>query len=282
MTNLSGTWRLNFVYGLLVLAMGGLGARLYQLVTVMGPKARQTLQRQEWMTVPEPGRPGGIYVRANRSLVPVAESRQVPSIFVDPNVIDEGRLASTAIQLGSALKMDPVRVQEMIYLRGDRRFAWIKREADPLEANAVRSLRLPGVGILYEWRREYPSGSLAGSVVGFQPAEDANVASGAGVEKKLHRAMAPEDGYRVLVTDVGRNPIADVPDRSKQPRDGSSVILCIDASIQGFLETAVTSAVGTYQGKWGAGVVVNPSTGEVLAMCSVPGINPNEDRKSVV
>jgi cell division protein FtsI (penicillin-binding protein 3) len=276
----SGKWQLNLVYGLLVVAMGGLGVRLYQLITVMGPRAVQAVQRQEWVTVPEPGKPGGIYVRANRSLVPVAESRQVPSIFVDPNVllVDPNVLALTADKLGKVLGMNPVRVQEMVYLRDTRRFTWIKREVEPAEANAVRSLRLPGVGILYEWRREYPNGSLAGSVVGFAPSEDPNVKSGAGVEKKLHRVMEAQDGYRTLVADVSRRPITQIADKSELPQDGSNVVLCIDASAQAFLEKAVGDAASTYQGKWAAGVTVIPATGEILAMCSVPGINPNEFR----
>jgi cell division protein FtsI/penicillin-binding protein 2 len=278
----TGKWRLNLVFGLLVAAMGGLGYRLYQLITVTGPHALQMVQRQEWITVPDPGRPGGIYIHANKSLVPVAESRQVPSIFADPAILlaDANIFAMAAEKIGKVLKMDPAQVQVMISLRDNRRFAWIKREVEPAEANAISSLRLPGVDVLYEWRREYPNGSLAGSVVGFAPSEDANVPSGAGVEKRMHRVMAAQDGYITRVADVRRRAFDQIPEKSKLSQDGSNIVLCIDASIQGFLEKAVAEAAGTYKGKWASGVVVNPATGEILAMCSVPDMNPNESRHS--
>jgi cell division protein FtsI/penicillin-binding protein 2 len=256
--------------------MAGLGVRLYHLVVYTGVESERKLQMQQLMTLADPGKPGGIYIRAYKSFVPVAESRPVPSIYVDPNMIEEGRLAETAIKLGGVLNIPPVRVQELIFLRHDRRFAWIKREVDDMEANTVKFLRLPGVGIAYEWRREYPCGGLAGTVVGFPPLEDANVASGAGIERRLRDVMKPEDGHRVAVVDVGRRPVQFLPDKSKQPRDGDSVMLYIDASIQGFLEKAVADAVSKNQARWGAGVVVNPFTGEVLAMYSAPGVNPNE------
>ncbi len=275
-----GKWRLELVYGLLLLAMGGLGYRLYHLVTVVRPEAEKRVQRQELLTAPDPGRPGGIYVRAGKALVPVAESRQVPSVFVDPGLMDDANLAPTAIALAQVLQMDPVRVQEKLFLRRDTRFAWIGRQVTPEEANAVRDLRLKWVGVDYEWRREYPCGALAGTVVGYPPVGDPNVPSGAGIERRMSREMAPRDGRRVLVTDVSRRPISLVAERTQPPQDGLNVVLCLDASIQAFLEKAVAEAVAKNQAKWGAGVVLQPYTGEVLAMCSVPGLNPNDFRNA--
>jgi cell division protein FtsI (penicillin-binding protein 3) len=267
---------LEAVYGLLVLAIGGLGYRLVDLIRTTGAKAERTVQRQQMVTHPVPGKPGGIYVRAGKMLVPVAESRQVPSVYVDPNmIVDEKDLATTCDRLGKALDMDPNRVRREISLRRSRRFVWVKREVDPREANAVRALRLPWVGIEYEWRREYPAGALAAAVVGFPPAE-ANSPSGAGAELQHRRAMEAQDGCRVMVADVSRRPVMAVAELSRPPQDGCNVVLCIDAPIQGFLEKALADAVTTYEARWGAGIVVNPQTGEVLAMASVPTYNSNE------
>ena len=60
------------------------------------------------------------------------------------------------------------------------------------------------------------------------------------------------------------------------PRDGRHVFLSIDTGIQGFLEEAVGQAIEKYHAKWGVGILVNPQSGQVLAMCSLPSFNPNE------
>ena len=172
-----GKWRLQIVFGLLVLAMGGLGYRLYQLVVYNAEAAERKAERQEVLTVSLPGKPGSIYIHGHRAFVPIAESRQVPSVYADPNMIGEANLPGTVVQLGKALKIDPNHVKQTILARSNRRFVWVQREVGDLEANAVLALRLPGVGVDYEWRRMYPSGQLAGQVIGF-PVADANVASG--------------------------------------------------------------------------------------------------------
>jgi cell division protein FtsI/penicillin-binding protein 2 len=270
-----GKWRLEVVFGLLVLAVGGLGYRVYDLIRSTGDRAERMVERQQMMTRPEAGRPGGIYMRAGKMLVPVAESRQTPSIYVDPNRLDDKDLPAACALLGKALSMDPNRVRQEIMERRDRRFAWIRREVTPLEANAVKALHMPWAGIEYEWRRDYPAGPTAAAVVGWRPAE-ANTSSGAGSELRHKKVIEPRDGVRVEVADVSRRPVMLLADMSRPPEDGCSVVLCIDASIQGFLEEALAESVGKYQGKWGAGIVVNPQTGEILAMACVPSFNPNE------
>ncbi|HUT56348.1 MAG TPA: penicillin-binding protein 2 [Phycisphaerae bacterium] len=270
-----GKWRLHVVFSLLMLAMAALGGRMVQLVRAGRQDAGRMVLRQQLMVIPEPGRQGNIFVRTGKGYVLLAGTRCVPSCFADPNLIDDEDIAPTAIELGRALGMDPVQVQEKIHLRRQRRFVWVKRSISPAEANAVRALELPWVGITYEWKREYPNGGLAASVVGFPPAED-TAGTGAGVELAMHEVLSARDGRRVMLTDAARRPIVPVPERSTLPADGRSVLLCIDASIQGYLEQAVAGALSEFAGRWATGVVVEPHTGRILAMCSLPSFNPNQ------
>ena len=268
-------WRLEFVYALLALCLVGLGVRLYWLQANLGPRAEQMIRRQQVMTIPTAGRPGLIFLRSGTGNVVLAGSRPIRSVYVDPDLIDEPDLAPTAIRLGKALGMTEVRVQELIFLRRERRFAWIKRGVSDQEADAVRALRLPWAGVTYEWKREYPNGPLAAAVVGFPPA-DPNSPSGMGVELQQRRVLAATDGRLVQMADASRRPLTAVASECVAPQDGLNVLLCIDAAIQEQLEKTLAETVEKFSGKWGSAIVVNPQTGEVLAMCSTPSFNPND------
>jgi cell division protein FtsI/penicillin-binding protein 2 len=99
---------------------------------------------------------------------------------------------------------------------------------------------------------------------------------GGGLELSLDSQLAAIDGTRVMLADSRRRPIWTLPEASNPPKDGSHVFLCLDAVVQESLQNAVAEAVRQYGAKWGAGVVVDPMTGEVLAMSSVPSFDPGD------
>ncbi|MGB2820011.1 MAG: penicillin-binding protein 2, partial [Phycisphaerae bacterium] len=109
------------------------------------------------------------------------------------------------------------------------------------------------------------------TVVGFRLHDGAG---GGGLELSLDRHLRAADGRRVILADAFRRPIWPVAEQSRPPRDGCSVFLCLDAVIQDVLQNAVAASVQEFDAKWGTGVVVDPRTGEVLAMCSVPSFDP--------
>ncbi|MBN1553195.1 MAG: penicillin-binding protein 2 [Phycisphaerae bacterium] len=222
--------------------------------------------------LPIPARPGDIYARSRRSSVLLAGSRQRPSCFVDPKLISNDELGKISTELAETLGLDPGWVFRELTLKKDRRFVWIARGISPGQAQAVGALKCRAVGIQYEWRREYPNGPLAGTVLGYcrrdgQP--------GCGLELKAHPLLAPTDGRRVILGDAWRRPIWSDPESSQKPRDGQTVCLTLDVVIQGYLQQAVAQAVEEYGAKWGTGVVVNPWTGAILAMSSSPEFDPN-------
>ncbi|MBN1943540.1 MAG: penicillin-binding protein 2 [Phycisphaerae bacterium] len=225
------------------------------------------------IVLPTPARPGDIYARSRRSHVLLAGSRQTPSCFVDPKLIPHEDLGRVSAELAGALDLDPGWVYRELSLKKDRRFLWIARGISHQQAQAVRELHHRAAGIQYEWRRDYPNGPLAGTVLGYcrrdgQP--------GCGLELKAHNLLAPTDGRRVLLGDAWRRPIWTDRDASVRPRDGQTLCLSLDVVIQGYLQEAVAKAVRDYGARWGTGVVVNPWTGDVLAMCSSPEFDPNE------
>jgi len=271
-----GTWRYNMVYGALVLAVMGLGVRLALLVQGGQGRAEQLAERQQRMVTPLPGRPGSVFARTQKRYVLMAASKQMPSCFADPFLLENREIADTATAMADALGLDPIETQERLLLRRRKRFVWIKRGISTEEAAAVRALRLPGVGITHEWVREYPNKSLAGTVLGFRLRDGQ---PGGGVELTEYDHLAAVDGRRVMLADAYRRPISPLPGQSVPPRDGGHVYLTIDPAIQGYLQEVVARSVGEFGAKWGTGVVLDPFTGEVLAMTSCPTFSPDEFNK---
>ena len=95
------------------------------------------------------------------------------------------------------------------------------------------------------------------------------------MEASCDRHLKGTDGRRAFLVDAGRRPIWRLPDESCYPRDGNHVFLSIDVNVQAILDQAVADAVGAHDAKWGCGVVIEPRTGNVVAISSAPSYDPN-------
>jgi len=278
-----GRWRLEFLFVLLLLALAALTFRLVQLLRHDSGRAAALAKREQEMIVPLPGRTGSIYLSAARRFSRVAVSYQAACCFVDPALLNYEQWGEASYRIAEALS--PGRAERHVdrlrwdlfdrilaRRRASDRFVVLMRDLGPEQVEAVRALKLRAVGITYESRREYPGGSLASAVLGFRRKDGL---PGAGVELTFHDHLRAVDGRRVTLADARRRPIWPLTERSRPPRDGGSVYLCLNVTIQKHLEQAVGEAVTTYQAEWGTGVVVDPHSGEVLAMCSMPTFDPN-------
>lgn len=263
--------RVYLVFFLLALAMVLLAGRLAWWVRTDPNNALARERTQQRRVIPQSGKPGSILARSHSRYVLLTGSKQVPSCYVDPGLIDEKYIANVSLRVGEALGINPLDSQEIIVSRRGRRFAYLKRGITPREVEAVSKLRLASVGITHEWRRYYPCGRLASSVVGFRYNDGK---PGGGLESSLQRYLQPEDGRRVVFSDAARRPILLDSVDSIPPRDGYNVMLCLDAVIQGYLQEAVGEAVEKFGAKWGVGVAVDPFSGEVFAMCTMPTFDP--------
>ncbi|MBL7132978.1 MAG: penicillin-binding protein 2 [Phycisphaerae bacterium] len=267
-----GRWRFDLIFGLLLLSMGVLAYYLGWMVRRGRADEIRRARKCQRLVRPRPARPGSIFARTRNRYVLMAGSRRVPCAFVDPKVLAEEGFDGVAIGVGEALDLDPIELQDIFFSRRGDRYVVVKRDITAGEVEAVRALGLRSVGIAYEWWREYPNGSLAATVLGFRRRD--NVAGG-GLELSQDEHLAPVNGLQVSLGDVRRRPVWPVAEKSVTPSDGNNVFLCLDAVIQGYLQRAVTESAQRFSAKWATGVVVDPNTGQILAMCSAPTFDPN-------
>ena len=121
-------------------------------------------------------------------------------------------------------------------------------------------------------KREYPTGPLASTIIGFRRKDGT---AGVGLEAQLDRILSSKDGQRVVLGDAGRRGIWANIKETQLPKDGGNIFLTIDLQIQGYLQQALARTVEKYKAQWATGIVINPWSGEILGMCSYPNFDPN-------
>jgi len=256
--------RLYSVAGLMLLLSLGLLYRIWTLQVSQSSWLSGLAQEQYLKEITlEPMR-GAI---VDRHGVPMAVSVMTDSIFAMPREMENKR--ETAHQLSDILELDPNTLDAKFTSR--KHFTWIKRRVPPREVKRVRELDLPGVYFTRESRRYYPSRELAGSIIGF--AGDGRGLEGIELlfDGRLRGSTVLAQGLRDargnLLFQDGINP--------QEYSSGGKLVLTIDLTIQEIVETELDRAVRQSKARAGTAIVMDPSSGEILAMANVPLFNPN-------
>lgn len=158
-------------------------------------------------------------------------------------------------------------------LAGKKDFVYIRKRATPGEAQRVAALDLAAVGFLKESRRYYPNRSLAAPLLGFVDARNVGVG---GLELVHDDLVSGHPGSLIVQYDAQRHVIQT---RIKnQPTAGANIELTIDSRLQFIAERELRAAVEEHGAEGGTVVMMDPHTGEILAMVSAPDFNPNDSR----
>ncbi len=254
---------------LVVLALAALAGRCVWLVQTRGDAWRQAALRQQTGTRTIPARRGEILDCRGRVLATTVEGA---SVFCDPQRVAD--LASEARLAAELLGLDAAALRARIAKRRGRRFVWIARHVGDAAARRVRESisagRLPGFGVRAEPARRYPLARCAAHVLGFV---DPDLRGLAGIELAWDEALRGRAGIARYVVDVRRRPIERL-EGERPPRHGSSVVLTIDAFVQQRVERHLRAAVEKFGARWGCAIAMDPASGEILAMASVPDFDP--------
>lgn len=255
------------IYVVAIFFMMGLGiilARAYQLQVLERGKLASIAQAGYRGTIRLPPKRGTIYDREGREL---AVSVEVGSIYAHPKLVKNK--ISTARQLSRILHARKSRI--LRDLKSDRPFVWIKRKIPPENVRQVKALRLKGVGFTTETRRYYPGREIAGHLIGFAGQDNQGLE---GLEKKYDRILKGPQYTLVQMQDALGRPFF-VGRRTSDGHEMHNLILTVDKNIQYMAQQALKSAVQKTGAKSGHSIILNPETGEILAMAVFPFYNPN-------
>jgi cell division protein FtsI (penicillin-binding protein 3) len=230
--------------------------------------ARQQQERQ--VEIPAPR--GSMFDRTGN---PLAMSVPVDSVYVNPLRLPDLAVASDI--LAKILDLD----RTVLYGRlkqafdGHRGFLWVKRRITPAESARLRSLGLSWIEFQQESQRHYPDGWIAGHVLG---SVDHDERGNNGLELGLDKILRGRPGSEWMLTDVKGSGID--AQMSSEAHAGSNVSLSIDERIQFAAERELKAAVLKNRARTGSLIVMNPYTGEILAMANYPAFDPNEPPRS--
>jgi len=206
----------------------------------------------------------------------LAQNATTESIAARPARISDP--ANVARELASILQMD----EALLYSRltdGSRGHVWLVRQADRLMANKVRELNISGIELTEELRRFYPNRSLASHILGFTMrfAEPGYGIKGQeGVELYSDRHLRGLTGRTFMKTDIHGRELPSNESRYVPPVNGLDVMLTIDLVIQHFVEREIDNAVAKFNPRRVYAIVMNPKTGEILALANYPDFDPND------
>jgi len=263
--------RVSIVVLILVLWILAIGGRLVQLQVSQHEILSDRARRQQQQVVRTNGLRGLILDREGREL---ARSLDVDSFVAEPT--DEKFDArETAKQFAAMLGLEesPLRARLEEAQKSKRKFEWLARQVDPEQSARIRELKLAGVRVVKEPKRYYPNGTLAAHVLGYVGTDDVGLA---GVESYQNAALTGVAGKTVGYKD-GRNKIFDSVEVEAQ--SGQSIVLTIDQNIQYQAERAVAAAMEQTRAKSATALVLEPRTGEILALVNAPTFDPNSARK---
>jgi cell division protein FtsI (penicillin-binding protein 3) len=249
-------------------AFGVIFVRAFWLQGVRAaPLARMALaQHRETQVIP-PGR-GTLFDRTGFQL---ALGEQATTVYGDPRQIVDARAAAVAAQAAFGRRL--VNANRLYPLLADktRAFVYVCRRCDPGKAAVLAAKHVTGLYAYPEERRSYPQGSVAAQVLGYAGIDNKGLA---GLELELDRQLSGKPGTQtVLKTPDGRA----VQVISSTPvREGKSVTLTIDHTIQAQAETVLQRTMSHWGAKDATAIVLDPRNGDVLAMAVEPGYDANK------
>jgi cell division protein FtsI (penicillin-binding protein 3) len=253
-----------------LLAFVGIVVQLFTLQVNQNAKLTKLGVDERVHTVAIPASRGDLLDRNGDPLALTLESRD---IYVDPAQVTDPYGESS--QLASALGLRRRDVEKA--LRSGGSFAYIARQVDMKTADDVQAMSLPGVGVLPSTKRYYPADALAPQVLGFVGIDGTGLA---GLESEYDQELLGTPGESTAQLSPGGVPITGVADQITEPRPGLTLVTTIDREMQFQAQRYLARAVAANGAKAGTIVVMDPTTGDVLAMASYPWFNPNNFQSS--
>jgi cell division protein FtsI/penicillin-binding protein 2 len=229
----------------------------------LSEKAKQQHVKVEDIQV----RRGIIFDRQGRQL---ALNLELDSLYCEPDSLQRDN--KSLKKLASAISREPRAVLNKIPDKG--KFAWIERKLDPHIAERVRNLNIEGVGLMNEAKRFYPEGRLASHLLGSVGIDNQALE---GVELQFDQYLTTRGGKVLLERDARGRTLSSGVDKEEK---GNNIVLTIDEGLQGIVEREIEKAMVQWKAAAVSAVMMDPYTGEILALANQPSYDPNDPGKA--
>jgi cell division protein FtsI (penicillin-binding protein 3)/stage V sporulation protein D (sporulation-specific penicillin-binding protein) len=254
--------RIGLLFGLFLALLALAGARALWLAGVRGHDLSGRAAAQQVQEVDVHARRGSI---TDRNGVELAVSEDSATIYANPRQI---RNPATVARQVAPIVGRPY--DQLLEELGDTRrgFVYLARQIDAPRGDAVKKLKVTGLGVTTEPRRRYPHGALASQLIGSVGTDGYGLA---GIEQLRERELGGVDGRRRVTSDAVGQPVSIV--EQKQSRPGKNVHLTLDAAIQERTEAVLKGVGQTFAPKAATALVLDPRSGAILALANWPPVN---------
>lgn len=241
-------------------------SRAFQLQVLSGQKLKKIANRQHTTVLQLQAERGIIYDRNGEKL---AISIMADSVCADPSkIIDPEK---TSRQIANMLGL--AREDVLKKLSAPRSFCWLARRISPEQSASVQNADIEGIFLVKEPKRFYPNGELAAHLLGFVGLDAHGLE---GLEKKFDDSLKGKPDKLAWARDAkGKKLLLRVGKNETLQDDTENLVLTIDNRIQYLVETNLKEAVLDKGAKGGLAIVMDPKTGEILALANQMGFNPN-------
>jgi cell division protein FtsI (penicillin-binding protein 3) len=239
--------------------------RAFQLQVLRGPELRRLAESQHLKKMTSLPKRGAVLDRSGESL---AVSVVAHSVGAHPRRIADK--ATVARELARVLRLSAASIRES--LDSGKSFVWIKRQVTPEQAERIQRLGFAGVEMSLEPNRFYPQGQIAGQVVGFVSRDSEGLE---GLELQYNEYIRGESGSSLIEFDAKRRSVLVQGVEDLRIPPGADLHVTLDSAIQHVAEKELEATIVKNRAKAGVAIVVEPFTGEVLALANYPFFDPN-------
>jgi cell division protein FtsI (penicillin-binding protein 3) len=259
------------------LLLSGMIGRVAYLQTYGREKTIRSAERQQHQVETLYARRGTIY-DATGTLM--AGTVQNMDLFVDPKFLSDYFTADdksydeyikAVEKLSKIIEKPTAELSNLLSEKSETRYLKVAERLDETTVLAVKQLNLPGIGFTPSDERFYPMGSIGAHMLGGVGKDGHGLD---GLELQFDKELAGHDGWKRTLKDARRNPIAVDADDYRPAEHGRHLILTIDANMQMIAEQELTNTCEQFHAKRGEVVLIDPRTGDVLAIANWPTFNP--------
>jgi cell division protein FtsI (penicillin-binding protein 3) len=236
--------------------------RLVDIMVLNHERLSQRAKMQQMKGEDVQVRRGIIFDRQGREM---AVNLELESLYCDPAEVASAEQSAYAL---SGITGKPSKAI-LTKLSSEGHFAWVDRKLEPDVARRIKDAKIKGLGFVHDAKRFYPKGYLAAHVLGLVDIDNKGIE---GTELKYQGVLTIGGGRVLLSRDASGKTLSQGVDMEYK---GNNLVLTIDEGLQYMVENELDKAMGKWRAKAAAAIMMDPHTGEILALANRPSFNPN-------